>query len=300
MYLIATDRVHPDHMTCNLTGEIAFRPLKSLWLFTNITGLAIAAFYFCDILAILWCLGLTAITICMGHSVGMHRLLIHRSFHTYKLIEYILVWLGALVGMAGPIGMIRAHDMRDWHQRQVDCPQHPAHNTGFWRDAWWQLCCEFQLRNSPDILIEPEVNEDILYRLLERSWMLQQLPIALISYAIGGWAWVLWGCCARISISLIGHWMIGHYAHKQGQQTWRIAGLSVQGFNINGFGLLTFGEAWHGNHHAFPHSAKLGLDDGQSDLGFQFIRLLEKSGLAWGIQLPNSKPNRTGLERLTP
>ncbi len=53
----------------------------------------------------------------------MHRLLIHRSFTTPRWLEYLLVYLGVLVGMAGPFGMIRAHDMRDWHQRQVLCPR---------------------------------------------------------------------------------------------------------------------------------------------------------------------------------
>ena len=32
-------------------------------------------------------------------------------------------------GMAGPFGMIRAHDMRDWHQRQTVCPPHPSHGA---------------------------------------------------------------------------------------------------------------------------------------------------------------------------
>ena len=37
---------------------------------------------------------LTVVTICAGHSVGMHRLLIHRSFKAARPLEYLLVWLG--------------------------------------------------------------------------------------------------------------------------------------------------------------------------------------------------------------
>lgn len=243
---------------------------------------------------------LTAITICAGHSVGMHRLLIHRSFRTPLWLERLLVWLGTLVGMAGPFGMIRAHDMRDWHQRQSLCPPHPSHGAGFWRDAWWQMHCRFDLAHPPHFEIEPEVANDPFYRWVERHWKAQQLVVALPLFAAGGLGWVLWGVCLRVAISLIGHWMIGHFAHKRGHQGWRIKGLAVQGYNLRGFGLVTFGENFHANHHAFPHSAKLGVEKGQMDPGFWFIKALEALGLAQNIKLPEDMPARAGLERVTP
>ena len=63
---------------------------------------------------------LCAVTICGGQSVGMHRLLIHRSFEAPRWLEYLLVWLGTLVGMAGPFGMIRAHDSE---KRYISAPR---------------------------------------------------------------------------------------------------------------------------------------------------------------------------------
>ena len=216
----------------------------------------------------------------------MHRLLIHRSFETPPWVETALLWLGTLVGMAGPVGLIRAHDMRDWHQRQSRCPPHPAHDAGFWRDAWWQLCCEFDLRNPPAFTLEKRVLEDRSTMLLERSWRLQQLPLAALLYWGGGVGWVLWGVSLRVFVSLVGHWAVGHFAHKRGQQAWRISGLPVQGYNLPRLGWLTFRENWHGNHHAFPHSAQLGIEHRQTGPGFALIRLLERIGLAWNVTLP--------------
>jgi fatty-acid desaturase len=109
---------------------------------------------------------------------------------------------------------------------------------------------------------------------------------------------VLWGISQRIAVSLTGHWAVGHYAHRKGHQGWRIAGLPVQGYNLPGLGLITFGENWHGNHHAFPHSARLGLEKGQIDPRFWFIRALESCGLVRAVRLPNSAPEREGLIRL--
>ncbi|MEL7115073.1 MAG: hypothetical protein AAGP08_05690 [Pseudomonadota bacterium] len=163
MSLIATDRVFPTPTTSALLGRIVWDPVKSVWLTVMTIGGLAAITLTPSVAGLLIFLGLTAITICAGHSVGMHRLLIHRSFSTPKWLEYVLVWLGTLVGMAGPFGMIRAHDMRDWHQRQSDCPPHPSHAAGFWRDAWWQMHCRFDLDDPPAFRIEPEIALDPVY-----------------------------------------------------------------------------------------------------------------------------------------
>ena len=45
----------------------------------------------------------------------------------------------------------------------------------------------------------------------------------------------------------------------------------------------SFGEAWHNGHHAFPTSARHGLDRWQLDISAGVIALLEKLGLAWDV-----------------
>ena len=295
---IASDRVIPDAQTSATDGSIRCTPGRTIWLAGHALGGLAAVIFFPSWGGFAVCLGLSAITLCAGHSVGMHRLLIHRSFEAPRGVEWVLVWLGTLVGMAGPIGMIRAHDMRDWHQRQTVCPPHPSHAAIWWRDAWWQMCCEFRLTHPPRFVVEPRVKNDPVIQGLERTWMAQQIPVVLILWAFGGIGWVLWGVCLRVSVSLMGHWAVGHAAHHGGHQGWRIEGLPVQGYNLQGLGLLTFGEGFHGNHHAFPYSARLGVAPGQLDPGFWLIKVLEALGLAWGVQEPGDQPARAGLVRV--
>ena len=47
--------------------------------------------------------------------------------------------------------------------------------------------------------------------------------------------------------------------------------------------ILTFGESWHNNHHAFPTSAEHGMRRWQIDTSAMVIRGLEKTGLAWDV-----------------
>ena len=91
----------------------------------------------------------TGITLCLGHSLGMHRRFIHRSCHCPKWMEYLFVHFGVLVGLAGPIGMLRTHDLRDWAQRQADCHSYFSHSESWYRDFWWQLFCSIRLESPP-------------------------------------------------------------------------------------------------------------------------------------------------------
>ena len=300
MPLIATDRVTPTAETSATEGRIVWDAPKSLWWFGHLTGAVVAITVFPQWDAVLVFLILTAVTVCAGHSVGMHRLLVHRSFEAPLWLERLLVWLGTLVGMAGPISVFDIHEIRDWHQHQTVCPPHPAHSAGFWQDGWWQLHCKFVLSHPPRLAVEDRVTQDPFYRFVERTWRLQQLPLAIVLWALGGWAWVFWGISARIFLSLTGHWMVVHFSHKGGHQGWRVEGLPVQGYNLPRIGLITFGESWHGNHHAFPHSARHGIEPGQLDPGFWLIRALERVGLARAIRLPENAPPRDGLIRVIP
>jgi stearoyl-CoA desaturase (delta-9 desaturase) len=44
--------------------------------------------------------------------------------------------------------------------------------------------------------------------------------------------------------------------------------------------VLTYGEGWHNNHHAFPHVAKSGFRWWEVDVTWWAIALLQKLGLA--------------------
>jgi stearoyl-CoA desaturase (delta-9 desaturase) len=246
------------------------------------------------------CLVTTGVTLCFGHSVGMHRRLIHSSFACPLWLEHLCVYLGTLVGMAGPIGMVRAHDLRDWAQRQSDCHDYLCHRRGFWQDGWWQLHCELVLDHPPTFQPEAVIAHDRFYAVIERTWMAQQLPWAILFFALGGWSWVIWGICLRVTVSVTGHWLVGHFAHRQGGQSWVVEGAAAQGYDIAIAGLISMGESWHNNHHAFPGSARLGLYPGQADLGWVLIKTFEALGLAWDIVTPERLPPRAALRPAPP
>ena len=195
--------------------------------------------------------------------------------------------------MAGPFGMTHQHDLRDSAQRQTQCHPYLRHGAGFWKDGWWELHCDLVLKNAPEFCPEGRIANDPIYRLMEKYWMLQQLPWAVLCFVLGGLPWVIWGISARVAISVTGHWLIGYFAHNRGDRDWHVQEVAVQGYNLPLAAYLTMGESWHNNHHAFPGSAKLGLKENQPDPGWWVLTVMQRLGLAWSIRLPKDLPTRS-------
>ncbi len=280
-------------------GVVRADPAKLLWvggmLIAGTVGSALTASTGAVVLFVIS----TVVTLCLGHSLGMHRRFIHRSYECPRWLEYLFVHFGVLVGLGGPFGMLLTHDTRDWAQRQQDCHPYFAHASRWYRDLWWQLFCRIDLARPPRFTIEPAIAEDRVYRFMERTWMAQQLPWAVLFFLVGGWGWVFWGIASRVSVSILGHWLIGYFAHNEGPRHWHVDGAAVQGHNVRGVALLTMGESWHNNHHAFPGSARLGLEAGEWDPGWWVLQGLERVGLARHFVLPGDLPARAELRRLT-
>ncbi len=280
------------------SGTVSADPVKLAWVGSMLVIGTAGSLLTINASAVALFVTSTLTTLCLGHSLGMHRLFIHQSYEAPKWLEYLLVHFGVLVGLAGPFGMLRTHDLRDWAQRQAACHTYFAHGERWYRDLYWQLFCSIRLDKPPTFDIESSIADDPVYRMMEKTWMLQQLPWALMFYLLGGWSWVCWGIGSRVSVSILGHWLIGYFAHNEGQRDWHVEGAAVQGHNVPFVALLTMGESWHNNHHAFPGSARLGLEPGQWDPGWWVLKVLERLGLASNFILPGDLPARSELRRI--
>ncbi len=279
-------------------GQVKWIWKKSLWV-TLMTGVGVYGVVTTSSIENLMVFLITSIiTLCLGHSLGMHRRFIHQSYECPKWIEYLFVYFGVLVGLAGPYGMMYTHDIRDWAQRQKRCHAYFGHKSSMLKDGFWQLHCDIQLLHPPSFHPAQSIGEDKFYQFLERTWMWQQLPVALMLFALGGYEWVMWGVCLRVAVSVTGHWLIGYFAHNTGHRDWHVEGAAVQGFNIKFCGFITMGECWHNNHHAFPSSALLGIQKNQSDPGWWVLMALKKIGLVWNIKKPQDLEHRPELVTL--
>lgn len=288
-------RIVEDQNTDPIKGAVKWSPVKSLFLLSMYGTTALGVLYFLNWDVLILFGVKTSAVLLLGHSVGMHRRLVHNSFDCPKWLEYFLVYMGVLVGLGGPYTMIKTHDTRDWAQRKPKCHDYFAHRRTPLQDALWQMHCDIVLANPPRIVYEARIAKDRFYHFIEKHWIAVHLPWVILFYLVGGLPWVIWGVCAQIATTVTGHWLIGYVAHRDEASDWEVKGAGVQGYNVKFCGLITMGECWHNNHHAFPGSALIGIYPGQVDPGWWFIKLLRVLGWAKNIRTSINLPTRSEL-----
>lgn len=270
------------------TGTVVWNARKSLWNFALLVGALTLGPLTATPSAVAAGALSTAFILCVGHSVGMHRLLIHQSFVAPRPLAYALVTLGTLVGMGGPLTLLRLHDTRDALQNERACHPFFGDQAGLLQDFWWNLHCRFAFDAPFVARAVPRVTEDPYYRWLDRRWPWVLAAFAAGCFALGGLPALVWCTLVRMAVSLTGHWFVGWLTHAPtaSRQRYTNRGSAIQGVNSALFGTLSMGEGFHNNHHAFPRSARMGIRRGQVDPGYLVIRALELLGLATQVLRP--------------
>ncbi len=236
----------------------------------------------------------------LGVTVGYHRLFTHRSFDTVWPVKWLLGVFGSMA-VEGPlmkwVAEHRCHHQHSDTELDVHSPHMNEHSSvaavfaGFWHaHAGWLFAGEMRSlsRYVGDLRKDPRLCR------LSRLFPLWVLLGLLIPAVLGGiltrsWYGVLlgflWGGLARIFLVHHVTWSINSVCHIWGAQPHNTRDESRN--NVI-FGFLAMGEGWHNNHHAFPNSARHGLQWWQLDLSYIFIRALECCGLAWNVKVPNA------------
>jgi stearoyl-CoA desaturase (delta-9 desaturase) len=109
------------------------------------------------------------------------------------------------------------------------------------------------------------------------------VALAVIFFAIGGLPWVVWGIFARLVFTYHCTWLVNSASHAVGYQSFKTGDRSTNSWWV---ALLTFGEGWHNNHHAFPFSARHGLRWFEIDPTWITIKAMSWLRLAKNVKLP--------------
>lgn len=243
--------------------------------------------------------GMYALTL-FGVTVGFHRLFTHKSFETVLPVRVFLAIAGSM-SVEGPVIKWCAV-----HRRHHQCSDHEGdpHSPHLHGDSWAGFFkglfhAHMGWLFQPDVVDVQRSAKDLVndraLRFVDRTFVLWVI-LGLILPALVGWAvtqswWGLllgfiWGGLVRVFIAHHVTWSINSVCHVWGRRDYRSNDQSTNNFAI---ALISGGEGWHNNHHAFPTSARHGLQWWQIDLSWYLIKLLSWFGLAWDIRTPSEK-----------
>jgi stearoyl-CoA desaturase (delta-9 desaturase) len=238
----------------------------------------------------------------LGITVGFHRLFTHRSFATTPVLRALWAILGSMA-MQGPLTQWvtdhRKHHALSDREGDPHSP-HAGHSDGVLGSlkglvhahVGWMFRTkglERGLQYGKDLYADRMIRTvDRLYLL----WVALTLGIPFgIGYLVGGSVSrglqaMVWAGLLRIFLLQHSTFAVNSICHMFGRRTYPARDESRNNWVV---ALLTFGEGWHNNHHAFPSSAVHGLDRGQVDVAGLVIRGFAKAGLAWDVKRPDER-----------
>uniref|UniRef100_A0A383V3J7 Fatty acid desaturase domain-containing protein n=1 Tax=Tetradesmus obliquus TaxID=3088 RepID=A0A383V3J7_TETOB len=229
-------------------------------------------------------MGVYCATGMLGITFCYHRMLTHRSFKCPKWLEYTCAFLGANSGQGEPIEWVSTHR---YHHLHCDTPldPHSPYEGFWWSHMGWLFKTEASLIDYANV---QDLKDQFFYKFLEIAflpWLLALRPYLTYTYC-GGWAGLVWSYAVPMVITWHSTFLVNSAAHVYGRRPYETGDLST---NCWWVAAVSWGEGWHNSHHAFPQSARHGLEWWEIDLTWYLICGLKATGLAWDVHVPRRR-----------
>jgi stearoyl-CoA desaturase (Delta-9 desaturase) len=237
----------------------------------------------------------------LGITVGYHRYFTHQSFETNRFMRGLLAIAGSMAVQGPVITWVADHRRHHAFADKEGDPHSPHLDEGpgakgvlkglFHAHMGWLFSDEqtSPKRWCPDMLRDP------LLRKIDRRFYLLTVLTFVLPAVIGGLVtWSLWGALTAflwgslVRIFFLHHvtWSINSICHFYGKRPFESDDFSTNNWVLS---VISFGESWHNNHHAFPSSAIHGIERAQFDITGTVIAGMEKVGLAHNVKRVSEK-----------
>ena len=233
---------------------------------------------------VLYALVTTHITIA-SVTIYLHRHQAHRAMDLHAAPSHFFrfwLWLGTGQVTKEWVSIHRKHHAKCETEEDPHSPQTRGIKTVFWKGA------ELYRAESRNKETMAKFGHGTPMDWLERnvysrfSWQGVGLML-IINLALFGAAGLAVWAVQMMWIPVTAAGIINGIGHYWGYRNFEAPDAST---NITPWGLLIGGEELHNNHHTYPTSAKFSDKPYEFDIGWVYIRALEKMGLATVKKVP--------------
>lgn len=242
------------------SGEKMFN-LKFLTLQLVLHSLVI--YFFIFHVDIGWFIILSMFITIFASSIIMHRYFAHKSFIVSPHVESIFAYISILSGMGSPISWASLHRK---HHATSDSPTDPYNPKVHGITPVWSGV--FKVDNIERKFFKGLTTKHL--RKVHNNYFLFSYILMIALILIDPRVFVyLYGIPAIWSFHAIG--MLGTLVHMFGYRNHDTKDDSKNNILVS---ILTLGEGWHNNHHAYPNRYKQGVKWWELDPPAKLIELL--------------------------
>jgi stearoyl-CoA desaturase (delta-9 desaturase) len=243
-----------------------------------------------------------------GVTIGFHRLFTHRSFEAKPWLRGTLAILGSMSVQGAIIHWVADHRKHHTFTDEEGDPHSPhTHGGQGWRAVLGGLWHShmgwlFDGEHTSATRFAPDLKKDPMIRRIDQLfpvWVLLGLAIPfLLGFVLSGGELMagltafLWAGLVRVFLLHHATWSVNSICHMYGDRPFATEDESRNNWAV---ALVSMGEGWHHSHHAFPTSARHGLQRFQFDPSYWLIRLFERLGWVYNVKTP--KPEQVEAKR---
>ena len=226
-----------------------------------------------------------------GITAGFHRFFSHKTFKTSRAFQFILAYLATSSAQMGPIWWASHHRHHHKYTDEIEDPHTPTLKGFFWAHVGW-------IMSPSNVPTKEEYVGDLKrfpeLKFLDKYHYLAPFSMAVSLFALGeymalnhaqygtnGIELLMWGFFVSTVILYHATFTVNSVCHVFGYRTYDTKDGSVNNWLV---AILTLGEGWHNNHHAFPNSERQGHKWYQIDICHYILWSLSKIGIVWDIR----------------
>ncbi len=233
---------------------------------------------------VLYALVTTHITI-VSVTIYLHRHQAHRAMDLHAIPSHFFrfwLWLGTGQVTKEWVSIHRKHHAKCETSEDPHSPQAHGIKTVFWKGAELYRA-ESRNKETVSKFGHGTPNDWLERNVYTRfSWQGVGLMMVLNLALFGAAGLAVWAVqMAWIPVTAAG--IINGIGHYWGYRNFEAPDAST---NISPWGIMIGGEELHNNHHTYPTSAKFSVKPYEFDIGWVYIRALEKVGLASVKKVP--------------
>ncbi len=217
----------------------------------------------------------------LGLTISYHRYYAHRAFQMNRGARFFWTLAGVLAMQKGPLWWAGHHVYHHKYADRDGDPHSPRLNGFYYAHFGWFLNDARHRKLDASNPVWRTFGSVPEIAFLETWYALPPLALAIAMYAIGGWAWLIWGFCVPTMTLAHATFAINTVNHLFGTRRFRTQDDST---NNALTALFAAGEGWHNNHHRYQRAARNGFYWWEFDLSYYMIWTMEKLGLAWEVQ----------------
>lgn len=235
------------------------------------TGVSRTAAIICVVLYVVRMFGVTA---------GYHRYFSHRSFKTSRVGQFLLALLAQSSAQRGILWWAAKHRHHHKHSDTELDVHSPRHRGFLYAHVGWIFTPQHDETDYdaiPDLTKYPE-----LVWLNEHPY-LPATALAVACFLLAGWSGLIVGFFWSTVLLYHGTFFINSLAHVHGNQRYVTGDDSRNNWWL---AIITLGEGWHNNHHAYQRSTRQGFRWYEFDPTFYVLSAMSWMRLTWDLGKP--------------